>query len=371
MQYPKLNWYYSIDLVTDTTNKQYRDLPGFANYKDIHKFFAANLSLTDRYQTTQLPIQTNILDVCKPPAFVKQTLEYDEICLFRAKQLMNHAINTNRKLFIMYSGGIDSSAIICSFLLACTPDEIKNNIVVGLSESSIKENPILYKKFIVGKFERVSSNVFSYYLGHPDYITINGEGNDQLFGSDLIQSLTLRFGEGILHTPRTDAIIYDCFNNGSISAKTCDKFIEVFNKATSRAPVGIDTVFHYFWWINFQYKWHNVYMRMLSFAKAENVSAIKPNDNYFSFFQTDEFQLWTLNNTNSLIKDTWKSYKYVCKDFIYSVTNDANYRDRKSKFGSLSQVTMYKPVFHTIDENFVPSNTPVDTAYWNMQNDFI
>jgi hypothetical protein len=270
----------------------------------------------------------------------------------------------------MYSGGIDSSAIICSLLAACNKTDLREFVVVGLSETSIKENPSLYKNYIVKNFERVSSNRFNYYIGHPDYIIVNGEGNDQLFGSDLIHGLTHRFGSNILNTKRSDGVIYDCFNNGDIPTTVCNKFLEIFNKATAAAPIPIETVFHYFWWINFHFKWQNVYLRMLPNIQQDNVKVI-PNDNYFSFFQTDKFQLWTLNNTDRLVKDTWKSYKYVAKEFIYSVNPDPEYRDRKAKFGSLGQVTRYKQTAQSIDENFNLSRELVNPAYWDERNDFV
>ena len=40
------------------------------------------------------------------------------------------------------------------------------------------------------------------------------------------------------------------------------------------------------------------------------------------FFDSTEFQLWSMNNPDKKIKDTLDSYKWIAKDYIYDYTND-------------------------------------------------
>ena len=370
----KLYWYNSVDLITkNPTNLhlQYDTLPGFHNYSKIHEFFAYNLSMTDRYGTTKLPIKTEIFDGCRAPEFKSQDLDYETICLNRARWFMDYAKSTNRKLFIMYSGGIDSSAIICSFFQACSLEEIRNHILVGLSEYSIKENPVLYRNFVLPYFEKVSSHRFISYLGHKDYITITGEGNDQLFGSAVIGDLIGAHGSDIISSPLNNDTLFKCFNTKVTEKSVCVNFVEVFNNAVKIAPVPIETVFHYFWWLNFQFKWQSVYMRVLSFMNKENALTLRPNDNYFTFFHTDEFQLWAMNNSDKLIRDKWISYKFTCKDLIYKLTKDENYRDRKAKYGSLIHLVSYKDLGKSINTDFEILYNHIDPSQWDNNNDFV
>jgi hypothetical protein len=373
MEASNLLWYNSVDITKKTTRNisvNYESLPGFSNYAYIHEFFANNLSMVDRYNTINLPISMKILDVCQAPEFKTQDLDYETICVARARWFMDYAKSTNRKIFLMWSGGIDSSTIVCSFILACTPQEIKENIVVGMSEYSIRENPSLYKRFVMPGFEKVSSHRFTYYMGHKDYITITGEGNDQLFGSAVIGNL-LKWDKDIIGKATTNDLLFKCFNLMIGDRETCNRFIKIFNCVIAGAPVPITTIFQYFWWINFSLKWQCVYMRILGLVTKENAQTLQPESNYFTFFHTPEFQLWSLNNSDKLIKGTWNTYKYVCKDLIFKVNNDEIYRENKCKRGSLSSIAIYKDMGTYIDENFKISYEPIDPSYWNNINDFV
>jgi len=74
----------------------------------------------------------------------------------------------------------------------------------------------------------------------------------------------------------------------------------------------------------------------------------KIDSDNLSEFDTEEFQLWSMNNPDSKIKDTMTSYKWPAKDYIFDYTKDSNYRDTKLKVGSLR----IGSIKCAIDENF-------------------
>jgi hypothetical protein len=148
----------------------------------------------------------------------------------------------------------------------------------------------------------------------------------------------------------------------------CKKLIEVFEPAIKQSAVPIETIFHYYWYINFRFKWQNVYMRVLAFAKQNN---LVPEDNYFTFFHTDDFQLWAMNNPDKLIKDTWLSYKFTAKNVIFKTNRDTYYRDRKAKIGSLGTLVRYKDEATAITTDMIKLTGPLDISYWNPDNDFV
>ena len=72
-------------------------------------------------------------------------------------------------------------------------------------------------------------------------------------------------------------------------------------------------------------------MRMLAYTSERTVANITADyitTNYFHFYGTEDFQLWSMNNMDKKIKDTWNTYKWVCKDIIYDYTRDADYRQQ-------------------------------------------
>lgn len=364
MDNSKLYWYNSTPWLFDEARKE---LPGMKNWFYFHQFFAKNLSLTDRYETIRLPIQTEVHPACRAPEYQKLNLDYEIICYRRARELMDLAKETDRKIFIMYSGGIDSSAIIVSFLNACRPEEIKKHIVVGLSEISILENPTLYRNFIRKNFVKVPSHAFPQYLGDKNYITLTGEGNDQLYGSAVLNKITKAYPEMLFAEPTHDNLM-KCYALSIKDEKGCEKLIEIFDPAIRSSAVPLQTIFHYYWYINFRFKWQNVYMRVLAFAKKQDLT---PQDNYFTFFHTNDFQLWAMNNPDKLIKDTWLSYKFTAKNFIYKTNRDINYRDRKAKIGSLGTLVRYKDEAMAITDQLEKIMDPLPVSYWNSDNDFV
>jgi hypothetical protein len=69
------------------------------------------------------------------------------------------------------------------------------------------------------------------------------------------------------------------------------------------------------------------------------------------FFDREEFQLWSMNNTDLLIEDSWKTYKQHAKDVIFEFNKDEDYRVNKVKYGSLKYVLRQKDSTVAIDEN--------------------
>jgi hypothetical protein len=373
MEDSKIIWYNSVDIFhpRGSSYKQYIDRPGFKTFKHMFSFFAANFSITDRISNVKFPINTKLIDECKLPDLVPVDYSFDELCERRARQLIDHAKNTNRKLVIMYSGGIDSTLILVSILKVATDIELKQNILVLLNGHSIAENHKFYHEHIIKKFKTESSYLFHAFLGNDKYVMVNGEGGDQLFGSAVSANIFKSKGAGfIFHEPTTE-IISGVFMEQIKDEEASQKITSVLNRVVAASPVEIKTVYHYFWWINFALKWQSVYARSVAYTDAKFQATVKPEDNYFIFFGTPEMQLWTMNNTDKLIKDTWSSYKYVCKDIIYDFNGDADYRDNKLKLGSLISVVSTKPIAKAVGPGWQFYMNEYPENIWEDDNDFI
>ena len=367
-------WYNSVDLFHSkfgNSYKEYSDKPGFDNYRYMHQFFALNFSFTDRSKTIIAPIKTKLLPQCALPTYKQVDYEFEELCNNRARWLIDHAKNTNRKLCIMYSGGIDSTLIVVSLLKVATDQELKENVIICMNDMSINENPKFYKDFISKKCKIESSYSFSKLQGNDKYIVVNGEGGDQLFGSAVMDKTIKDFGQDIATEEPTFDRINMIFSRYIDDKTAANSITNALSRIVRSAPIKIETVFHYFWWINFITKWQSVYLRSVSFTHPDFINNVKLEDNYFIFFGTKEMQLWAMNNPDKLIKDNWNSYKYHCKDIIYNFNGDENYRDNKLKYGSLAHVVSTKKMPRCMDENMKLYFTEFPENIWNKQNDFI
>jgi len=369
-------WYNSIDIFHEKRGKffnDYKDKPGFETFRHMFGFFAANFSLTDRTNSIVAPVQTDLLPQCALPEFKKGNYDLDELCQKRALDLLAHCENTNRKLVVMYSGGIDSTMIMVTLLKVATQQQLKERVIVLLNQQSIGENPNFYKNFIYSKFTIDSSNSLTAYLGNDKFLTINGEGGDQLFGSALNAHFFSAPDKGakfVFSEPTTDKVV-DVFNEWTNNIDATRKIITCLDKVVAASPIPITTIYHYFWWINFALKWQSVYARTAAYTSPRYQATLKFEENFTTFFHFPEAQLWAMNNTDKFIRDDWRSYKYHMKDIIYDFNKDADYRDNKLKVGSLQYVIALMPLAKCIDSDNKFHFEKYPDNIWNMENDFI
>jgi len=367
---PVCNLYYynSVDLENQLNlKKESSDIDLFLS---LFKLFSPNLSFHDRSGKISTIINTVTMDTCKLPSYdVEFSKDYSEICHVRARKLLDHVIKTDQKLTVLYSGGIDSTTILVSLLMTGTQYELQKYVLVLLSDKSIKENPNFYYKYIVKNFNCASSYNFNRYLGAPRYMVINGEGNDQLFGSYSLYFFSDHFGKEILSRDMTNDLMIDLINFKLKDIETSTNLATILEKLFVETPVSLPTVFHRFWWINFTLKWQCVYLRLLAWSQTRYRNNIIPEHNYSTFFHDKDFQLWSMKNSGDLIPNSWNDYKWHSKKMIYDFNKDRDYYLNKTKQGSLSSLCDLKKPLKAIGSNMTFYDEYPENI-WNEDSDF-
>ena len=359
--------YYNPNVATHQQNFH---LPGVEQFSKFFQIFNPTVVFLDRTNTIQIPFRVKSL--FPMPEMRPMTKTFEEICNERAIELLTRADQLQVPLNVFYSGGIDSTLVLVSLLKNATPAQ-KANLVVLLSEESIMENPNFYRDHIYGKLRVDSVNMFPHLIGQAR-VFVGGEHNDQLFGSDMMGKLITQFGPSIIQKPYDRAVFFEFFN-GILEDKAGTEFyLDLFERLKTAAPVAIVTNQDYLWWINFSLKFQTVFMRMLCRTAPRNIARI--NADYIStyynhFYNTEDFQLWSMNNMDKKIKDQWKTYKWVCKDIIYEYTKDAEYRDNKLKRGSLYFLLLQQEAYNFIDDSMGFHRELDVMEYYNPKNDFL
>ncbi len=357
------------DAVTVIQKKHWTS-PGIREFSGYFKIYNQKVVPIDRTGTIKFPIRTTSL--FPMPAFRPFTKTLEEICNERAQELLKRADDLGVPIKVFYSGGIDSSLVVTS-LLKNASDAQKKNIIILMNEASIEENPTLYHNHIKGNVQTDSSILFSYILGQNALI-ITGEHNDQLNGSDAVGSLIQAYGPSVIHKPYDRTLFMQFFGSKLNDDELTNHFLDLFEKLIAAAPVPIKTNYELLWWINFALKWQTVSVRMLPYTAERNTHLITKdyfNTNLIPFYRTDDFQLWSMNNPDKKIKDTWNTYKWACKDIIYDFTKDADYRDNKMKKGSLHGLLLQQGGYDFIDDSFHFERELDISEYYNPENDFV
>lgn len=347
-----------------------RGRPGVERFAHIFRLYGRWVVPVDRTGTIRTPVRdASLFPVPRYRPFAKT---YEELCDARARQILAGAASLGVRIYVMYSGGIDSTCLLVS-LLKHTTIEQRKNLVILLSHESISENPRFYEEHIRGKLRVESSITFPNLLGGDDML-LSAEHNDMVMGSDKVGQMMTRYGPASIHRRYDPDLMTDFFGanlNGDVEAGRF--YVGLFERIRDVAPMPIDTNFDFLWWVNFAIKWQACYAYITMLTPARNTHRVTRDyldTRFVSFFNTEEFQLWSMNNLDKRIRDTWASYKWIAKDLIYDYTGDAEYRDNKLKKGSLIPLTHRLYANNFLDEDLRFSNQLDPEAYLEPRNDF-
>jgi hypothetical protein len=319
-----------------------------------------NVPLIDRSNLLVMPYNFKIYEPFRMPNDLSNfNLTYEHCCEKRAEELLELSKKTSKSLLIFYSGGIDSTLVLISFLKIATKDDIRDRIIVAMTPESIQENPNFYYEHVLPNFRLKSSEQFGD-LFLEKYIIVGGEHNDQLFGSDIIGRIDAKLGFQRVLEPYEKGLMRDWFSLNRMTEKQASWWFDLMVWHANNSPCEIKTTFDLFWWMNFNFKWQSVFFRMLLRVSADLRKNINQEyvDNCFKhFFSGEDFQKWSMLNPHLKIRDSWQSYKYHAKDLIYKFTKDSTYSNQKLKKGSLYKIFLSKdtPVGLTVDYEYLYS----------------
>lgn len=367
-----LLFYNSYDIFFNPKNSsKLHSIPGGKAFSSYFEIFTKNISIVDRTGTITTPLKTKVLDFLKMPAYEKYDKSFEEICDERIKFLLMKAKHTGRKLAVLYSGGVDSTLILCSILKNAKPDELEN-VHVFLSNESINENINFYYNFVIKKFKCFSSYKYPYLMGRDDYLFVTGENADQLFGSQL--------NEMFIKSNCVDDVFVDYKDSQGKMMDLIDTrlsqdnkqykelMMQVFTKMVEASEIELKNVYQFHWWLNFSTKWQSVYLRILPYCL--NRETLKLEENYTTFYHTKDFSLWALNNFESFSTNPEMMGRNTSKQYIFDVNGDVDYL-KKPKMYSLQQLVRNKKAVYTIDDNLKYSDDYPGQEYYNIENDFV
>ena len=343
-------------------------LPGFLLFKGYFLAYGHGVMPCDRSHTIRFPVKTKSLFPL--PAIDGFDKSYELCCMNRAVELIERAERLDVPLYVFWSGGIDSTTALVSLLRVASLQE-RERVTVLMSSASVSEYPAFYREHVFGKLKCAPAAQFPHLLGRK-LLMVNGEHNDQLFGSDVIANAIKQFGFDKVVAPYDRELMTDFFTEQMEGSRLLAAwYVEhVFERLREAAPVKLKTNYDMLWWINFAVKWQNVFMRMLSFADKP-LTAEWVHDYYAPFFCTPDFQRWSMTNLDQRVHGSWRSYKWPAKDVIFGFTKDPDYRDNKLKLGSLKFLTAQTGPVGFIDEQFGFHKDLAPEVFYEPANDFL
>ena len=348
----ELKWALPL-LMNQVDTDLYKDIDVF---NQIHQTISAGQFLfTDRSKTITMPFDFYHDEKYKIPKFKTVTYTFEEACIKSAISIAN----TDKRIYLFWSGGIDSTAMVVAFLLA---NINKKQITVVFNNDSIQEYFLFYKHVILPNFDIVSldflmqESKFNLTAG----IFVEANPADYTFGDININSIISNFGNNFaLANASRENIIKLVKTLYNVTDYIAEIFFNLINSTIDQSPRKIETIFDFWWWVGYNFKWESVNQLLLP-----RLSAVA--DTRF-FFNEIDMQLWTLNNLEPIMIPFSYKKKYL-KKMIFDYTKDALYYESKIKWPSVSRKFLNQSaILIDQDNNFYYNNANI-LDFYNQNN---
>ena len=313
--------------------------------------------LIDRTQTLDLGFDAGIIDPLRT-VLERPTghLDFDELCQARAEEIVNEAIGADRRIQVLWSGGIDSTVALIALMGAAREMDASERLQVLCSVESVTEYQRFFHQHVWKQWEICAVGYpLSQYLS-ADAIVVTGEHGDQLFGSDFLQPYV---ANGLAFLPWHEGLPFALAGNG-LSAEQADAVTEYLRPLMDACPVDVDTLFDFFWWLNFSCKWQSVTLRI----PANTDQPRSAFESIRHFFRTDGFQRWSVFQHPRESLESWREYKMPAKRYIHAYTGDEEYLIEKEKQRSLRLVIAGEPQYNPPPP---PDRKPEHPPDWHKQ----
>jgi len=296
--------------------KQFPDVEIFRNIQSI----ISESWLVDRSNVIKLPFGTYLLDEHKFPIYNTNVKDLESVMIDRAK----HFIDINKKIYLWWSGGIDSTAALIAFILAGVK---KDQLTVVCNYDSIKEYPLFYNDYILDKFPILASELMMQNLKYQkisDQI-VSCEHGDLMYGQDLGMIMFNIFGEEYLKKKLSRNTVTKFFQTAGMSDQASNCWFDIFTYNLHQSPRPIENMYDFSWWTgnNWRWQWAIEKVRMRT----------EINTDISTFYSGKDLQSWSAFHRQHDIK-TKSDFKKEFKDFIFKFNKDKVYYDTKIKYAS-------------------------------------
>ena len=287
-----------------------------------------------------------------------------EIVMERASNILEMAEREKRKVWVLWSGGIDTTTIVVAFCaLAEKNRSLRDMITICHSVRSQAEYPQFYKDTVLNFDTMIISHHVRDILSHnaeDGPILVTGDPADVIFGSHvmsqcLLDPPTLKRGGPFSPlfakleaswTIFADFMVY----KGLLSEAAKTPWIQWIQPFVDKSPIPVVTVFDFLWWCSYGFKYQHDLNRIFYNNTHETIPEEMVNQ-VFNFYDTMAFSQWSYHFHQSKMrsKKVWASYKHALKDFIRGYTKDQEYYAAKLNVQSVSNSWGFE---HGMDNNY-------------------
>jgi hypothetical protein len=254
----------------------------------------------------EMEILTPIGELCEPKSI-------EHLCYDSVQQILNSS--ENKRLYISWSGGIDSTLVLVEFLKIVP----KDRIVVLMNKYSIQEYPQFYKNFIENQLEikNFSFSDNSHLLDSIiDGVIVTGHCIDPVFGINDYD----RMSEQRLFQSVPDFL-----------KKLTNTSQDFYNNLIMACPRPLTNVKDLMWWLDYTLNYQSE--QLMWILETDNINL---GQNFFHFGSTKAWNDYAVSTPCEIKYEgsDLRNYKMALKKHIYKFTKDDDYTTNKIKYPS-------------------------------------
>jgi len=313
----------------------------YADYLGIYRFFPNPPGIeyfNPRNMTIDLQGPWTLEPTVTPlPLMPSTAISFDEAADDFGSKICQ-SLDQGQQIYLMWRGGIDSTAVAVSVLKHIKPAQ-SNNFHVVLSHNSKHENPMFYHKFL-SRFDQIELTKFDpAKIDLSNSLILDGEGGDQVYGSSAANKIFSLYPEKILAPWRKNLDFLRKFWYKDSMPEFWDWLLELMNKTIDHGPVPVETCFDFFWWLNFNCKLDSTLLRH-TLRLSENIS--DQDFEHFAkvvmrrFYSSDKVQQWSMTaGAGNKINQAKKTVKWGGRKYIHEFDhNEYYFREKRKEFSS-------------------------------------
>ena len=342
--------------------------------KDFEIYFSwcqteVPFSLCDRTQTFDMPLNFHIRHPIKPLSSNVQT--YSDACDSRAKEIIELAEKTDSMIYVFWSGGLDSTVILTSFLSNST-DIQQKRFTVLLTQNSIKENPIFFKNFILGKLSYESAIVdFSKIFNREKSIFVHGESQDQMYatpGNKMHLSQEL----DDIATPNSLMKYLVKDQDNQFSMELSEDLTYMLSTSAQSVGLKLEKKIDFLWWRSFCFGSQSTDVRFFQSLnlKDDSVNVELLDQNIITFFMSPKFDQFIMHRVQNNKVSILNEYKKEPREYIFAFDKNVDYYKNKGKVGSGPALVASEDSHYALDDSFRSVSPETLMEYYNPNNVF-
>lgn len=264
-------------------------------------------------------------------------------------------IDCGKQIYLLWSGGIDSTCVVVSVLRNIRPDQ-RNSIHIVSSEKSKLENPVFYYKFL-DKFNQLEFGEFDpANIDISNSLLLDGEGGDQIFGSSAANRVFSIHPELIMLPWRDNIKFLKQQWQSPTDSEFWDRFFAMMLLTIDKGTAPVETLYDFYWWLNFNFKIDSSMFRSGMYL-ANNIADDKFEDFFKNsicrFYTWDKIQQWSMSaGAFDKIGHARKMTKYAGRRYIYEFDKNEYYFREKRKEFSLPLRHEALALNIAVDQNF-------------------